>query len=198
MRTIAVVLALAALPLFAEPRTYTVTSDGKNVAGFLVDDAFETIDGTSTKLTGTIIADPANPAGSSVEIDVDLASIDTGIALRDSDIRDKYTQPGKYPQATFKSVSVSSPAGAIAPNQPIDVTVTGDFSLHGVTKRITVPVRVVLIPESDITRSTRGAGDWIHVTAKFPVKLSEFGIHIPTSFANDTIAVRLDLYGRGK
>jgi polyisoprenoid-binding protein YceI len=163
-----------------------------------VDDAFETIDGTTTKLTGTIVADPANPAGSSVELAVDLAAIDTGINLRDSDIREKYTEPKKFPQATFKSVSVTSQTSAITPNQPIEVTVTGDFSLHGVTKRIVVPVRVVLVPESDITKSTRGAGDWIHATAKFPVKLSDFGIHIPTSFANDTIAVRLDVYGHGK
>src|SRR5258708_36785998 len=105
MGILALSIAFAALPLFAASRTYVVTADGKNVAGFLVDDAIETIDGTTMKLTGTIVADPSNPAGSSVELTVDLVSIDTGIALRDPDIREKYPGTKKYTQAPSKSVA---------------------------------------------------------------------------------------------
>jgi polyisoprenoid-binding protein YceI len=186
---------LPAAPLAAAPRTYTIAHDGKNVAGFRIDDAVETIDGTTPKLTGTIVADPDDAAASSVDLRVDLSALDTGIGLRDSHIRDEYVETKKFPQATFRSVSVAAPAGTpIVANQPVEVSVTGDFTMHGVTKRITAPVRIVLIPASEITKASRGPGDWIHATASFPLTLSDFGIKVPTSFASDRIDVRLDVF----
>jgi polyisoprenoid-binding protein YceI len=190
---LALLLALAALPATADPRTYAIATDGKNIASFRIEDAVETIDGSTVKVTGTIVADPANAAASSVEISADLSAIDTGMSLRDNHIRDEFVETRKFPRATFKSVSVAMPA-TIAANQPVDVMVTGDFTMHGVTKRITTPVRVVLIPETAITRSTRGAGDWIHATATFPLTLSEFGVKVPTSFASDHVDVKLDVF----
>lgn len=191
---LALLLSLATLPLAADPRTYSIAADGKNAATFRIEDAVETIDGATTKVTGTIVADPANAAASSVEISADLSAIDTGIKLRDSHIRDEFVETKKFPRATFKSVSVALPATPLAANQAVDVTVTGDFTMHGVTKRITAPVRIVLIPESDITKSTRGPGDWIHATARFPLTLSEFGVKVPTSFASDRVDVKLDVF----
>jgi polyisoprenoid-binding protein YceI len=172
---LALLLAIAAVPATADPRTYAIAADGKNIASFRIEDAVETIDGSTVKMSGTIVADPANAAASSVEISADLSAIDTGMSLRDDHIRDEFVETRKFPRATFKSVSVAMPA-TIAANQPADVMVTGDFTMHGVTKRITTPVRVVLIPETAITRSTRGAGDWIHATATFPLTLSVFGV----------------------
>ena len=195
MRPVAAALLLAALalPLAAEPRTYTIAG-AKNAVTFTIEDAVETINGTTPKVTGTIVADAANAGASSVEISADLTAIDTGIDLRDNHIRDEFVETKKFPRATFRSVSVTLPATPIAANQPVDVTVTGDFTLHGVTKRITTPVRIVLIPESEITKSTRGAGDWLHATATFPLTLSEFGVKVPTSFASDRVEVRMDVF----
>jgi polyisoprenoid-binding protein YceI len=194
----ALLLTLATLPLAADPRTYSIAADGKNAATFRIEDAVETIDGSTAKVSGTIVADPANAAASSVEISADLSAIDTGIKLRDGHIRDEYVETKKFPRATFKSVSVILPATPLAANQAVDVTVTGDFTMHGVTKRITTPVRIVLIPESEITKSTRGPGDWIHATAHFPLTLSEFGVKVPTTFASDRVDVKLDVFGSAK
>jgi polyisoprenoid-binding protein YceI len=196
--TLLALLLAATLPLAADPRTYSIAADGKNMASFRIEDAVETIDGSTVKMSGTIVADPANPAASSVEISADLSAIDTGIKLRDNHIRDEFVETRKFPRATFKSVSVALPATPLAANQPADVTVTGDFTMHGVTKRITTPVRIVLIPESEITRSTRGAGDWIHATATFPLTLSDFGVKVPTSFASDHVDVKLDVFAGAK
>jgi polyisoprenoid-binding protein YceI len=187
------VLALA-LPLAAAPRSYTISADGKNNAAFVLNDALETVDGISKKISGTIVADPENVAASSVELAVELSAIDTDSDLRDSHIRDEFVQTAKFPRATFKSVAVSAPAAPLLPNQPFEVSITGDFTMHGTTRRITVPVRIVLIPESDITRSSRGPGDWLHATAKWPLKLSDYGIRIPTSFADDRIEAKLDVF----
>ena len=190
----AVLLAFVASAALAAPRSYSIAADGKNAATFAMNDPFEQVDGVTKKLTGTIVGDPANVAGATVEVSVELAAIDTGSKLRDSHIRDEFAETQKFPRAVFKSVSVSG-AATLAPNQPTDINVTGDFSMHGVTHRITIPVRVVLIPESEITKAQRGAGDWLHATAKFRLKLSDYGIHVPKSFVDDELAMTVDVFG---
>jgi polyisoprenoid-binding protein YceI len=178
----------------AETRTYAIRNDGKNVAAFHLPDALEAIDGTTNDVTGSIAADVSNPAASVVDIDVNLDTLDTGVALRNRHMRERYVETGKYPRARFKSVSVTTSSTTIAANQPVELTISGDFTMHGVTRRVTAPVRVIVIPESDITRNTRGPGDWIHATTTFKLKLSEFGINVPDGFVDDTLDAKLDVF----
>jgi len=197
---LAVVSAAFATTLFAAPRTYTVTTDGKNYAMFSSEATLETVHGRTTKVSGTIDADPANVADSKVDVTIDLASLDTGISMRNEHMRDRFLNVEKFPTATFKSVSVSGPK-TVAANKPIDINVTGDFTLHGVTKRISVPVRVVVIPESELTKSSRGAGDWLHATAGFGIKLSDYGIDVPQALVmklSDGLTIKLDVFANAK
>ncbi|HEV7920160.1 MAG TPA: YceI family protein [Thermoanaerobaculia bacterium] len=196
-RTLALVALLLAFPAFAETRSYTIAADGKNHASFESAATLENIKGTATRLSGTIAADPSNPAASSVDLTIDVASLDTGISMRNEHLREHYLAAEKFPTMSFKSVSVTSPLRAIAPNQPVDVSVTGDMTLHGVTKRVTVPVRVVIIPESDLTKASRGAGDWIHATTTFPIKLTDFGIEVPEKMlmkVSNDISIKVDVF----
>ncbi|MEO8032912.1 MAG: YceI family protein [Acidobacteriota bacterium] len=197
MRAISLVIALVAAPLLADPRTYNVAKDGKNIATFRYEDPVETVVGTTTGVSGTITADPSNLATASVEVNVELKMIDTGLALRDSHIRDEFVQTGRYPLATFKSATIAA-AAPLRPNQPGEISVAGDFTVHGVTKRITIPVRVVLIPESDVTKKTRGPGDWVHATSTFTILLSDYGIRVPETFIDDRIEIKIDLFGSAK
>jgi len=64
------------------------------------------------------------------------------------------------------------------------------MTLHGVTKRMTIPVRVVLIPDGRI-----------HATSQFSVRMPDFGINVPHNVlvtVNDEVPVRLDLWGAAK
>ena len=61
-----------------------------------------------------------------------MASLDTGNGLRNREMKELYLDTGKHPTAKFKSVSVVGP-NAVAPNQPADIKVTGDFTLQAVT-----------------------------------------------------------------
>jgi polyisoprenoid-binding protein YceI len=196
----ALTLFAVAAPLLAAPRTYTVTSDGKNYAMFTSEATLETIHGRTTKVSGTITADPADVPSSSVDVTIDLASLDTGIDMRNGHMRERFLNTDKFPTATFKSVSVSGPK-TVAASTPADVNVTGDLTIHGVTKRITVPVRVVLIPESEVTKSSRGPGAWVHATTEFSIKLGDYGIPVPDALVmklSDKIGVKLDLFANAK
>jgi polyisoprenoid-binding protein YceI len=194
-------LLLLASSALADPRTYSITDDGKNYATFESAATLETIKGTTTKVGGTITADPAAPAAASVDVTIDLTSLDTGISMRNEHMRsDKYLDTEKFASATFKSVSVAGPK-SIAPNQASEINVTGDLTIHGVTKRVTVPVRVVVIPESELSKGSRGPGDWIHATTTFSIKLTDYGITVPEKLvmklANE-VAVKLDVFAVAK
>lgn len=191
---------LAASSLFAAPRTFTVTSDSKNYAMFTSEATLETIHGRTTGVTGTISADPANVADSRVDITIDLATLDTGINMRNEHMRNRFLQIEKFPTATFKAVSVSG-SKSVNPNIPADINVTGDLTIRGVTKRITAPVRVTSIPESELTKASRGPGDWIHATTEFPIKLSDFGIEVPQTLGmklSNDVKVKIDVFANGK
>jgi len=203
---LATALLISAAPLLAQApaaaaRTYTITDDGKNYATFESEATLETIKGTTTKISGSITADPANVSGAAATITVDLGSLDTGIAMRNEHMRGaKFLDTEKFPTATFKTVSVAG-AKNVAPNQPVELSLTGDFTLHGVTKRITVPARVVVIPENEMTKSSRGPGDWIHGTVTFPIKLTDYSVAVPEKLvlklAND-VNVRVDFFAVAK
>ena len=200
-KTTLALIALALAPtLFAAARTYNVTSDGKNYAMFTSEATLETIHGRTTGVTGSIAADPANVADSKVDVAIDLASLDTGINMRNEHMRNRFLQIEKFPTATFKSVSITGPK-TVAPSAPTEVSVTGDLTIHGVTKRVTAPARIVLIPESELTKSSRGPGDWIHATTEFAIKLSDFGIDVPQTLGmklSNDVRLKLDLFANAK
>ena len=180
---------LAAPVALAQSRTYDVRPSDKSTAQFHAEDSYDAFDGSTNRVTGAIVADPAAPASSTVNLTVDLRSLDTGVGLRNKEMRERYLETGKFPEATFKSVSVTGPA-SVAANAPADINVTGDFTLHGVTKRMTIPVRVVLIPDGRV-----------HVTSSFNVKMPEFGINVPRNIlvtVNDEVPVRLDIWANAK
>ena len=182
-------IALTATAAFADSRTYEIRPDAKNIAEFHAEDSYDSFDGKTHKVTGGIVADPANPSAATVEMSIDMASLDTGNSLRNREMRELYLETGKHATAKFKSVNVEAPA-SVAPSSPADIKVTGDFTLHGVTKRMTIPVRVVLIPDGRI-----------HVTSSFKVHMPDFDIDVPKNIlvtVNDDVPVRLDLWAVGK
>jgi polyisoprenoid-binding protein YceI len=93
------------------------------------------VSGKFNDVSGSISVDRSNPTLSSVEFTIKTASIDTGVAPRDNDLRGaNFFEVDKYPEITFKSTSIK-------PSGKKDLyDVTGAFSMHGVTKFITIPV----------------------------------------------------------
>jgi polyisoprenoid-binding protein YceI len=133
---LAYVLGLAlATPAFAAD-TYTFDKAHSNV-GFQVRHIFTNVSGRFTDYSGTISVDRAKPESSSVEFTIQATSIDTGEAKRDGHLRSPdFFDVAKHPTITFKST-------AVKPNGKDSYLVTGDFTMRGVTKQITLPVTVL-------------------------------------------------------
>jgi len=187
-RLVPVTLLLASAVL-ADSRTYQIAPGSKNVVEFHAEDTYDSFDGRTNKVTGAITADPSHPSAATVEVSVDMASLDTANSLRNREMARAYLDTKEHPTAKFKSVSVIAP-DAIGPNQPADIKVTGDFTLHGVSRRMTIPVRVVLIPDGRV-----------HATSTFTVHMPDFGISVPKNIlvtVDDNVPVRLDLWAVAK
>jgi polyisoprenoid-binding protein YceI len=125
--------------------------------------------GKFTQLTGTIEFDRAHPERSSIEAVVEVKSIDTGIVKRDEHLRSGgFFDAAKYPQITFKSRSVKQTG-------PQTGDVLGDLTMHGVTRPITLHVKLLtpLQADNDMSR-TRWA------VRPDPIKRSDFGLLFST------------------
>jgi polyisoprenoid-binding protein YceI len=128
--------ALVATPLFAQtaPETWTVDK-AHSTATFKVRHMMANTVGQFRDFDANINIDRGAPAKSSVEFTIQAKSIDTGNTNRDEHLRGAdFFDVAKYPTITFKSTS-------IAPKSPNEFAVTGDLTMHGVTKRITLPVQ---------------------------------------------------------
>jgi polyisoprenoid-binding protein YceI len=128
------VLVSIALPVLAEVETFTFDK-AHTLIGFRVRHVLTKVEGRFKSFDGTIWLDRQNPAASKVDLTIQTTTIDTGVENRDNDLRSaNYFDVAKYPTITFKSMKVE-PKG----NDQYDVT--GEFSMHGVTKTIRVPVK---------------------------------------------------------
>ena len=90
--------------------------------------------GQFNKIEGFIRFDPDDISASSVELTIDASSVISGVAKRDEHLMSAdFLDTAKYPAISFKSSKIQ----ALAPGRGL---VTGDLTLHGVTKSITVEV----------------------------------------------------------
>jgi polyisoprenoid-binding protein YceI len=81
-------------------------------------------------VSGTIVFDPENPAGSSVQAAIEIASLTTGVKKRDEHLLSPdFLEAAVYPRMTFTSTKVEPSGGNRA-------KVTGDLTLHGVTRSV--------------------------------------------------------------
>jgi polyisoprenoid-binding protein YceI len=133
--------------------------------GFQIRHLFSNVTGKFDDFTGTIQFDETNPEQSSVEVNIKTASIDTSVKMRDDDLRSpNFFDAAKYPATTFKSSSVKSTG-----KDTFDVT--GDLTMHGVTKEVVL--KVELIGKGSGMKQGSIVSGWDATTA---LKRSDFGL----------------------
>jgi len=134
--------------------------------------------------TGTFVVDEADPTRSSFTGEIQVANVDTHNDKRDAHLKSPdFFNARQYPTITFKSTSVKK---GDAPNV---LQVTGNLTMHGVTKPVTVPVE--LTGKGQFPPGTQRAG----IEATFNVKMSDFEIKGLPGVVSDEIKVIVALEG---
>jgi len=170
--TIGALALLTAGPRTAGATDFVVTPGGKSKVVFESKAPIEAFEGKTSRLAGSISIDPGAVGDSfTVHLEVDLASLDTGIAKRNQHMRENHLETSKYPRAIFDGVTVIGPAGAkLEAGKATTVEIEGTFALHGVSRRIRI--------KAEATYSA-GASPSIAFNTTFPVSLPDYGISRP-------------------
>lgn len=164
---------LAGMPGLATAATFLVHPGRENKVVFVSKASMESFEGKTNRLEGTIQVDPSN-LGDSIEVhlEVDLASLDTGLPLRNKHMRENHLETDKYPKAIFEGAAVRGPVGAaLEPGKAKRFDVEGTFTVHGVSRRLRIQVDAVYLPSP--------GGDRISFQTAFPVLLSDYKIDRP-------------------
>ncbi|MBE7188067.1 YceI family protein [Jatrophihabitans endophyticus] len=114
--------------------TYTLDSVHSRL-GFVARHAMVTkVRGSFDDFTGEIHVDGDDPTKSSVSVTAQVASIDTRNEQRDGHLRtNEFLDAEKFPEITFASTAVEAKGGS-------DFAVTGDLTIKGTTKSVTIPL----------------------------------------------------------
>jgi len=140
------------------------------------------VKGTFTGLTGTLTEHTGDSALSSVNASFDVSSINTHDANRDAHLKSAdFFDVEKYPSMTFKSTKVE-------PKGEGEYRVTGDLTIHGVTKAVTLAVEGPTPPSKDPWGNTR-----IGISATTKINRKDFGLNWNAALETGGILVGEDV-----
>jgi polyisoprenoid-binding protein YceI len=177
--------SLSARPKPAGGQELQVDLGANNVVRFISRASIEEFEGVTDRIDGFVLLDGPTLTGETggddteLYLEVDLASLDTGIGLRNRHMRDNYLEVAEYPYASYSGVIVRSDPIAEGGHR---VTSRGSFTVHGVSRDMEIPC--------DVT----SAGDIYRVACTFQVLLSDHDIDIPRiMFLKLADEIRVDL-----
>jgi polyisoprenoid-binding protein YceI len=177
-------IAAAATTVFAFAYGYTTAASyslkdpkGVNTITFTLDGRFEHIQGYTTAIEGDIAFDPAAPEKTTGKVVVQAGSLQTTMPGMANHIKEPmWLDAVQFPTIEFDVKSVANVKKLDGPDAAWSMDVTGDFTLRGVTKQITVPVRITHLP-GQLSKRNRGAvGDLMAVRSSFSFNRRDFGV----------------------
>jgi polyisoprenoid-binding protein YceI len=107
------------------------------------------VKGSFSAITGTLIEDTADPSLSRIDASVDIGTVNSGDEKRDEHLKSAdFFHHEQHPRMTFKSTKVEKKGDE-------EYAVTGDLTLHGITKPVTFAVEGPSQPTKDPWGNTR-------------------------------------------
>ncbi|MFI2811407.1 MULTISPECIES: YceI family protein [unclassified Microbulbifer] len=185
MKKIAIFLFAALIGATAQAAEYKIDTKGAHAfIQFRIKHlGYSWLYGRFDEFSGSFEYDEKKPADSSINVEIDVASIDSNHAERDKHLRgEDFLHVEKYPTATFKSTSYE-PVGEGKGK------LSGELTLHGVTKPIVI----------DVEHVGGGQDPWggyrqgFTGTTEFALK--DFGIMYDLGPASQTVEMILDVEG---
>lgn len=160
----------------------TIYADTTSPVAGLIKRLAHTREMRTSKVSGTVVfSAPNKPQSVSVSVKADSLHVikkddlnDDNVVTVDKVTKEKILEAGKYPNVTFKSTKINIKPGA---GGAFSGTVMGNFSMHGVTRAVSVPM------------SGKVSGGTIKAKGSFVVNQSDYGITL-LSFMGSMLSVK--------
>jgi polyisoprenoid-binding protein YceI len=171
-------LACATMPVFAA--TYTIEPDHAQGVFRWNHLGFSNPAAQFSQAKGTLDFDPADPSKASVEVTIPLTSLESGLPDLDEVFRStQFFDVASFPAASFKSKTVQKAAAG-------HLRVSGDLTLHGITKTVTLDVILV-----KIGKNPRNGLPTIGFDATTTIRRSAFNLGAYVPQVGDEIPMRI-------
>jgi polyisoprenoid-binding protein YceI len=177
------ILALAAPLAVAQTSTWAIDPAHSEIDFTVRHMSVSNVHGRFGIKEGKILFNDADATKSSVTVTIDATTVDTGVSGRDNDLKsDHFFDTATYPTATFTSTSVAKNGNNLA--------VTGNLTLHGVTKPVTLDVEGPSAPVPGMDHKPHTG-----YSATATIKRTDFGIaaKYPAAAIGDEIKLNIEL-----
>jgi polyisoprenoid-binding protein YceI len=180
--TFTAALLLCAVASFGATSTWKLDPQHSSAQFSVRHLGISTVRGAFSKVTGTVNYDEQDVSKSSVDVTIDVSTVDTREPARDKDLRsDKFFDVEHFPSMTFKSKKVEQ-AGAGK------LKITGDLTIRGTTKEVVLDVDGPTAPVKDPWGNQRAA-----VSATSKVNRQDFGVKWNATIDNGGVVVGDDV-----
>jgi polyisoprenoid-binding protein YceI len=183
-------LVCLATAVYAMPQSFDFKDPkGVNNAVFKLDAPLESINGSANGISGTVSFDPENPAATTGKIIVASDSLTVPNPLQKEHLHSaNWLDTAKYPEITFETKSLTN---VKTETNVTTADVTGTFTLHGVSKDITAPVKLTYLKDKLADRVPTLKGDLLVIRANFIINREDFNIQKGQYL--DKVATNIDL-----
>jgi polyisoprenoid-binding protein YceI len=165
-----------ATALVAAPQTFDFKdAKGINNAAFNVDAPLEAIHGTANGVSGTVTFDPENPAATKGKIIVAAKTMTLPNTMQQGHMQGPmWLDVAKYPEITFEATALKN---VKTEGNVTTADAVGTFTCKGVSKEMTVPVKLTYLKDKLSDRLPSMKGDLLVIRSTFTIKRSDFNIN---------------------
>lgn len=169
---------------------------GVNNAVFKLDAPLEAINGSANGISGTVTFDPANPAATTGKIIVAANTLHVpNPMMKDHMHGAQWMDVTKYADIIFEAKALKDVKTS---GDTVTADASGVFTLRGVAKEITVPVKITYLKDKLAARTNgQMKGDLLVIRAHFTINRSDYGINpkAPADKVAETIELTLSIAG---
>jgi polyisoprenoid-binding protein YceI len=176
-------LSLAAPLALAQTSTWVPDKAHSEVDFSILHMSLSKVHGRFGNIGGSIVMNDADVTKSTVNVTIDMTTVNTGVDGRDNDLKsDHFFDVAQFPTATFVSTSVAKSGGGL--------TVTGNLTLHGVTKPVTLNVEGPTGPVQGMDKKQH-----LGFSATTTISRTAFGIasKFPSAVVGDEVQLTIEL-----
>lgn len=164
----------------AAPVPYEFDASHTRIAYAIDHMGLSVMQGRFARFEGSLLLDVNDLPASKVSVSIDVGSIDSGVPKLDEHLQaPDFFDVAQFPRIQFESTKVEGSGNQFK--------VTGDLTLHGVTKPVTLDVSMRTV-DSHPMRKVPAAG----FVARTEIKRADFGIAIYPGMLGDTVQIRID------